>query len=566
MLRVLRIRNIAVAKDVELELGGGFSVLTGETGAGKSILLDGISLVLGGRISKDMIRSGESSATVSAIFSDVPHASGLLAEYGISTDSEGELEIVRTFSADGKSTSRINGRNVSVSALREIGERLISISSQSQSRMLGQKSEYLELLDAYSDTADELLRYSEAYAVYTDAKRELDELEASLRDRVMMTDILTYQLKEINDAKLSDPEEEEKLEKQRARLKDAEKITKHASVVVRALSHNEKGVTASYLIEKARSAVEGLANVLDGADELASKLESIRYEIIDVADQVEAVLDPDMENPEKKLDRIESRLDKIAKLEKKYGADIPAILELRDQLAKKLDHLESGELAVKEQKKRLDDAYENARGIACVISEKRRDGAARLSEAVAASLKYLDIPKALFEIRVSPAYSSDGNEELSPLGYDDVSFMFTANSGQPMQELSRVASGGELSRAMLALKCELSAKQSVGTVIFDEIDTGVSGATSERIGQKLRTLSENVQVICVTHSPQVASLAASHYLITKHDLGNGAESCVHLLAPDERVTEIARIIGGVQVTSKQLQAAREMLEKSTGED
>lgn len=566
MLRVLRIQNIAVAKDVEIEFRDGFCVLTGETGAGKSILLDGISLVLGGRISKDMIRSGEDSARVSAIFSDVPYALQVLSDYGISSDCEGELEIIRTFSSDGKSTSKINGRNVSVSALREIGERLISISSQSESRMLGQKSTYLELLDAYSDTADDLARYSEAYAAYTEAQRELGELEASLRDRVMMTDILTYQLKEINDAKLSDPKEEEKLEKQRARLKDAEKISKHASVVVRALSHNEKGVTASYLIEKAQSAVEGLSNVLDNADELASRLESIRYELGDIVDQVEAALDPDMENPDQKLDRIESRLDKISKLEKKYGADIPAILELRDELARKLDHLESGDLAVKEQTKKLNDTYESARKVACAISAKRCEGAKRLSEAVAGSLKYLDIPKALFEIKVIPKYSADGTEELSPSGFDDVAFMFTANSGYPMQELSKVASGGELSRAMLALKCELSAKQSVGTVIFDEIDTGVSGATSERIGQKLRALSEDVQVICVTHSPQVASLGDSHYLIRKSDLGNGAESAVHLLEPEERVAEIARIIGGVQVTSKQLQAAREMLEKSDGRD
>lgn len=563
MLRVLRIQNIAVAKDVELELGEGFSVLTGETGAGKSILLDGISLILGGRISKDMIRVGENSARVSAIFSDAAGVSDVLSDYGVSPDSEGEIEIIRTFTADGKGTSKINGKNVSVTALRDIGERLISITSQSENRMSGQKSTYLELLDTFSDTVDDLACYSRAYGAYAEAEKELEELEASLRDRVMMTDILTYQLKEINDAKLSDPEEEEKLEKQRTRLKDAEKITKHAALVVRALSHSEKGATASYLIEKAQAAIEGLSGVLDSADELASRLESIRYELIDIADQVDAIVDPDMENPDAKLDRIESRLDKISKLEKKYGVDIPAILEFRDQLAKKLDHLESGDLAVKEQKKKLRDAYENARELARVISEKRRDGAKRLSEAVAQSLKYLDIPKALFEIRVSPRYSPDGSEELSPSGFDDVAFMFAANSGYPMQELSRVASGGELSRAMLALKCELSAKQSVGTVIFDEIDTGVSGATSERIGLKLRGLSRDVQVICVTHSPQVASLGDSHYLISKIDSGQGAQSSVRLLEHEDRVAEIARIIGGVQVTSKQMQAASEMLERNT---
>lgn len=559
MLRVLRIQNIAVAKDIEIEFGAGFSVITGETGAGKSVLLDGISLVLGGRISKDMIRAGESSARVSAIFSDAGCVSDVLADYGISPDSEGEIEIIRTFTSDGKSTSKINGKNASVTALREIGGHLLSISSQAENRMAGQKGVYSELLDAYSDTADDLARYCVAYGEYTEAEKALGELEDSLRDRAMMTDILTYQLKEINDARLNDPGEEEKLEKQRSRLKDAEKIIKHASLVVRALSHSEKGATASYLVEKAQGAVEGLSGVLDGAGELAARLESIRYELLDIADQVDSVVDPDMENPDAMLDRIESRLDKISKLEKKYGADIPAILRFRDQAAEKLGQLGDGELAVKEQKKKLSDAYSEARRLAGIVSQKRRDGAKRLSEAVVRTLRYLDIPKALFEIRVTPRYLPDGSEELSGTGFDDVAFMFTANSGYPLQEMSKIASGGELSRAMLALKCELSAKQGVKTVIFDEIDTGVSGASSERIGLKLRELSGDVQVICVTHSPQVASLGDSHYLIKKTDTGDGARSSVRLLASEERIAEIARIIGGVQVTSKQIQAAGEML-------
>ena len=562
MLRVLRIKNIAVARDVELELDGGFSVLTGETGAGKSILLDGLSLVLGDRVSKDMIRPGESEASVGAIFRGVDGAAHLLAEYGIEPDAEGEIEIRRTFDSEGRSAAKINGRNVSVTALREIGERLANINSQTENRSSAKKRDYLEMLDDFSDTGEALGRYSAAYRDYADALAGLEELKSSLSDRAMMTDIYTYQLREIDEVNLSDPDEEEKLEKQRAKLKDSERIVKYASLVMRALSRSEKGATAAYMIERAESAVDNLAGVIDGADEISARLRSIRFELIDIAEQVADVVEPDMENPGAKLDKIEDRLDKIAKLERKYGADIPSILKFREETAKKLDLLESGELALAEKEKEAVAAYEKARTIAREISKARADGAKKLSAAVAETLKYLDLPKARFEISVAPQYEADGSETLGASGFDDVTFLFTANPGYPLQELAKTASGGELSRTMLAIKCALSAKQNVPTLVFDEIDTGVSGATSERIGLKLKELSRSAQVVSVTHSPQVASLADAHYVIRKTETKTGAESTVKRLDEDERVAEIARIIGGVEVTSKQMQAAGEMIEKN----
>jgi len=558
LLRILRIENIAVAREVELELGRGFSVLTGETGAGKSILIDGLTLVLGGRISKDMIRPGEKNASVTAIFSGVENILPVLDDLGIHPDGEGEITVRRVFSEDGKSSTKINGKNASVSDLRELSSLLVNINGQNDTHTALDQSTHIELLDEYSVL--DRSAYSELYREYLDAVRELKEIKESLRDRSMMTDILKYQIKEIDAAKLSNPDEEEKLEKLRIKLKDIEKISKYTGIVVRALSQSEKGVTAAYMLEKAQAALEQLGGVMENAQELAEKLESMRYEIIDIAEQTSDLIDSDMQNPEEKLDHVEKRLSLISRLEKKYGADISEILSFREEAAQKLDALESGDLAVREAETALAKAYEAALAEAKRLSGIRSENAKILSDQVGASLKYLDMPKARFEVKVSRDYSSDGKEILNPNGCDSVCFMFTANPGYPMKELSKVASGGELSRTVLAIKCALAGKHGVNTVIFDEIDTGVSGATSQKIGMKLRELSKHIQVICVTHSPQVASLADAHFFIHKSEKDGKAESFVRLLTDEERISEIARIIGGVTVTDKQIQAAREMLD------
>lgn len=558
MLRILRIENIAVAREVELELGRGFSVLTGETGAGKSILIDGLTLVLGGRISKDMIRPGEKNASVTAIFSDVENILPELDGLGIHPDEEGEITVRRVFSEDGKSSTKINGKSASVSELRELSSLLVNINGQNDTHTALDQSTHIDLLDEYSEL--DRSAYSGLYREYLDAVRNLKEIKESLRDRSMMTDILKYQIKEIDAAKLSNPDEEEKLEKLRIKLKDIEKISKYTGIVVRALSQSEKGVTAAYMLEKAQAALEQLGGVMENAQELAEKLESMRYEIIDIAEQTSDLIDSDMQNPEEKLDHVEKRLSLISRLEKKYGADISEILSFREEAAQKLDALESGDLAVREAETALAKAYEAALAEAKRLSGIRSENAKILSDQVGVSLKYLDMPKARFEVKVSRDYSSDGKEILNPNGCDSVCFMFTANPGYPMKELSKVASGGELSRTVLAIKCALAGKHGVDTVIFDEIDTGVSGATSQKIGMKLRELSKHIQVICVTHSPQVASLADAHFFIHKSEKDGKAESFVRLLTDEERISEIARIIGGVTVTDKQIQAAREMLD------
>lgn len=558
MLRVLRIENIAVARDVELELHEGFSVLTGETGAGKSILIDGLGIVLGERASKDMIRSGEKSARVSAIFTLSPSEREKLLSCGVEPDSEGELYVVRTLTDDGKSTAKLNGRNIPVSLLREIAPILVNINDQNDSHAMLDRATHIELLDEYSGVS--LGEYSSLYEKYQESVKHLGEIRESLRDSTMMTDILKYQIREIESAKLSDPEEEQKLERLRLKLKGAERISKYTGIVKRALYESEKGATASYMIERAESAIEHLSDVMDNSAEICQRLESIKYELIDIAEQTQDLLGEGMEYPEERLDQVEKRLSLIYKLEKKYGANITEILDFLSQSKKKLDTLESGDLAVKEAERDIESSYKVAYECAKRISDIRKENAKKLAEGVGETLVYLDMPKARFDIELCSDRSPDGKEVLNPRGIDNVSFMFSANTGYPMRELSKIASGGELSRTMLAVKCALSGKQGSGTVVFDEIDTGVSGATSRKIGMKLKELSKTAQVISVTHSPQVASLADSHYLIRKKDVAQKTESSVTLLTDEERVSEIARIIGGINVTDKQTDAAREMID------
>ena len=425
-----------------LSSGRGFPVLTGETGAGKSILIDGLTLVLGGRISKDMMRPGEKNASVTAIFSGVENILPVLDDLGIHPDGEGEITVRRVFSEDGKSSTKINGKNASVSDLRELSSLLININGQNDTHTALDQSTHIELLDEYSVL--DRSAYSELYREYLDAVRELKEIKESLRDRSMMTDILKYQIKEIDAAKLSNPDEEEKLEKLRIKLKDIEKISKYTGIVVRALSQSEKGVTAAYMLEKAQAALEQLGGVMENAQELAEKLREHavrdhRYRRADIRSHRFRYA----ESGRKACDHVEKRLSLISRLEKKCGADISerSCFLLREEAAQKLDALESGDLAVREAETALAKAYEAALAEAKRLSGIRSENAKILSDQVGVSLKYLDMPKARFEVKVSRDYSSDGKEILNPNGCDSVCFMFTANPGYPMKELSKVSIG-----------------------------------------------------------------------------------------------------------------------------
>ncbi len=561
MLRSLYIENIAVAKEADISFGEGFSVLTGETGAGKSVIIDSLEMLSGGKIGREAIRSGEDKATVTGIF-EITDSSAMetLETFGYPPDENNEIQVTRILTADGRSTCRINRRSISLSLLREVGEVLLSIQSQNARGDIYKKSEYIRMLDEFADIGDALSAYGIQYERLLAKKQEIENLKKELSERNMMLDILKYQLKEIDSARLSNPEEDEKLLKLRTKIKGAERITKCAGLVYRALVQNEKGASCAYLIDRAIAAVNQLGDVYENVDETVQKLEEFKYELLDIGERIHDIISDDMpEDPERQLNAIESRLSQIDRLKRKYGESIAEILVFREGLVQKISDLESGELRIGELEKEYDEIKQEAISYAERISDTRKAVAQRLSREIADSLRFLDMPKVKFNIAVYQAHDKDGGYLLNGNGIDDVDFLIATNPGEPMQSLGKIASGGESSRVMLALLTSLTGKKGSGTIVFDEIDTGVSGSTSERIGIMLKRLSEKLQVISVTHSPQIASLADTHYLIQKHEANGRAESSVREITGEERTAEIARIIGGISVTEKQMEAAREML-------
>jgi len=563
MLWNLYIENIAVAKQLEISFREGFTVITGKTGAGKSIIIDSLLLLGGAKNGRELIRSGEEKATVSAIFSCKKESTReRLSRLGYPPDDNDEIQISRQINQDGRSTARINRRTVPVSALKEVMPILMGIQTQSERNTLAEKNSYIDLLDLFADASTERLEYDSCYAVLSEIRGKISELKNAMRERDMMLDILRYQLKEIDSAKLSADDEEERLMKLRSKLKSIEKVSKYSSVVVKALSRSEKGITATYLIERAEAALSQLTEFVDGADEMVAKLENYRYELIDIAERVQDSFDSDdIDNASDKLTQIESRLSLLKKLENKYGATIPEIKAKRAEISAKIADLEEGEIRLVELERDHVKAVAAAEIAALALSEKRLKAASELSDNIISSLRFLDMPKVRFKISVTRMRDQSGANVYNSDGFDDVDFLISANTGEEMQSLGKVSSGGELSRITLAVKTALAGRDESDTLIFDEIDAGVSGGTSERIGIMLGKLAENVQVISVTHSPQIASIAGCHLLIEKNESDGRTESSVREITGEERTAEIARIIGGIEVTQKQYAAAREMLDK-----
>lgn len=550
MLRSLHIENIAVISRVDLELSDGFSVLTGETGAGKSIILDSLNLLLGNRIPKDLIRTGETKASVSALFEELsPRVCEAIAEMGFSAE-DGTLMLHRELSADGRSRTRINGQAVTQGVQREIARMLISIHGQADSQRLLQKSTHRELLDTYGHPDAEKADYAKAYSAWKDAARRLARVSGDGAEKLRRREMLQFQIADIDSHKLK-ADEEELLEKERDRLLYAERINKQATLVHRALRGAEKG-SARDLLARSENALRSLSGIVEDVDLLSDRLAAARSEIEDVAELVLNYVDSDASDPTARIDRIEGRLESISKLKRKYGESISEILAFRDRAQAELDGLELSDeerIALEGEAARLlSDAEEKAR----VLSLYRKKTAEEICERVMDALRFLDMPKVRFAVQIEPC-------ALSEDGADDVEFLFSANPGEPLLPMIRIASGGELSRMMLALRSVINDHDGAATVIFDEIDTGVSGKTSRKIGIKLKESARGAQVLCVTHSAQIASLADAHFRISKDERDGRAHTRVTLLEGEECVEELARILGGIEVTEAQRQAARDMI-------
>ena len=561
MLRSLYIENIAVARQLNVDLSPGFTVITGETGAGKSVMIDCLALITGGKSQREMIRTGAERAVVSAVFSDVVLPDSL-RDAGMEADENGELEICRTLTPDGRSAVRINRRSVPLSVLKELGASLVSIQSQSETRNLLDKSFHLDMLDEYAGTENLLREYAVPYGEWQELTASAQALRESLQQKNMLTDILKYQIKEIDAARLSAPDEDEKLTAMRAKIKNIERIAKYSTFVYRALTQSEKGATASVLLQKSSAALRQLADVMPEAEELAARLDNYRYEIEDIGESARALLDDgDVRDPEKQLNQIEARLSLIERLKRKYGNTISDILAFRRDAAEKLADLESGDEKLSEIEDRIRDVRVRLSRKAAEITQARRTAADVISRSVCDTLSYLDMPKVRFLVDIQKVYAG-GEEQFGPRGSDDVTFMIATNPGEPAMPLAKIASGGEMSRVMLALRSVMNTKSGANTVVFDEIDAGVSGGTSEKIGIKLKEMAGGTQTLCITHSPQIAALADTHLRIRKKVVDGRAESEIEELDENGRVSEIARIIGGVSVTDTQRDAAREMIENN----
>ena len=549
MLRSLYIENVAVLRRVELEPCQGFSVLTGETGAGKSMIIDSINLLLGNRTSRSVLRTGAEKATVSAVFDALsPTVTKSLEEMGFSTD-DGTLMLQRTLFADGRSQVRLNGQTITQGLQREIARMLISIHGQSDSQKLLQKASHGALLDAYAHPDEALAAYREVYHELKRIQKEIDSLVCDESEKLRLREILEYQIADINALKLKEGEEEA-LTRERDRLAYAERINERSELAYRALKGSDK--SAYQLVKRAASALGGIDGLVEGVDELCARLDAVVDELADVAETALSFVDDDREDPTARIDRIEGRLDAISKLKRKYGGSIGAILNFRNEAQTRLDALEDADGRIKELEAALAKKTAEAESLAATLTELRRAAAMAVTREVTDALAFLDMPKVRFEIAVTPA-------PLSESGADDIEFLIATNVGEPLLPMIRIASGGELSRIMLALRSVLNDRDGAATVIFDEIDTGVSGKTARKVGIKLHRTAKHAQVLCVTHSAQIASLADTHYLITKRERDGRAETDVTLLSDDARVEEIARIMGGIEITNAQRDAAREMI-------
>ena len=561
MLLSLHIENVAVIKRVDFEFLPGFMVLTGETGAGKSIVIDSINLLVGAKAEKELIRNGESSAMVSGLFGDLSqYTVDKLAEIGVFADDDGTILIQRTISIDGKNRVLINGRSVNLGTLKSAMPYLVSVHGQSDTASLLNPKNHIDIINLYADCGDLLLEYRAAYSAFENVRKEKNELIRKSREGERMKEILAYQIGDIDSANLHVGEEEKLIDK-KVKLKNSEKITKNSEFVYKALKGSERG-GVSYLLDRSIAALTQISDVVPKYSEYADRLREMLYQIDDISEEVYDTLGEIDDDPTSTLNDIESRLDKISKLKRKYGLTIEEILAFRDRAYAEYEALDNSDELIKQLSIREREAYDKALALANRLHDIRINAAKSLESSVKDTLEFLDMPKVIFFASIKVNVDS-GEKTLNINGIDNVEFYISANRGAEPQPLSKIASGGEMSRIMLALKSVIAGKDGVPTVIYDEIDTGVSGKTARKIGIKMLSLAQSAQLFCVTHSAQIASLGDVHFLISKSDVDGVTQTSVERLDENGRIAELSRILGGIDVTDSQRAAAVDMLKEKT---
>ena len=547
MLSLLHIENIAVIEQADISFDKGFNVLTGETGAGKSIVIDAISAILGQRAYRDMIRTGANKASVRAVFTRVPMLSWF-AENGVEYDEETVIQ--RDIFMDGKNVCRVNGALVTVAILHKLGVQLINIHGQHDSATLFDEENHLRFLDAFADNGDLRADYQEKFAAVSTLRREIDRMTMDEGEKLRRMETLKYQVAEIEKADLKSGEDEE-LEQRRKLLQNSEKLSQGLEEATEALLGGDENDGAAALLAQAAYSLSRIARYSDDYTAFQERLTDLKYQVQDIADEVRDSLDELCYSADE-LERIESRLDVIHRLRRKYGADCHEILAYLDKAQKELDEIEFADDRVEQLKKKLAKQEKEAWDAALLLRKNRQEQGKILADKILSELAQLDMPRVQFQCRFRET-------ELGAEGADGVAFYLSANAGEDLKPLSKVASGGELARIMLSMKNVLAEKDDVDTLIFDEVDTGVSGRAAQRIAEKLRSLAKHKQVLCVTHLPQLAALADTHMLIAKSERDGRTFTTVTPLDKQGRVNELARIIGGTNITETTRKSAEEML-------
>ena len=549
MLTQLHIENIAVIEKADIEFRKGLTVLTGETGAGKSIIVDSLGAVLGARTSRELVRTGADKGVVTAVF-ETNNADKWLEDNGI--DLEDEIIIQRRISAEGKNSCRVCGVPVSVSQLRELGALLLDIHGQNDGRQLMDEANHLAYLDGYGDYGETIDRFKSAYADYKACKKEIQRLSMDEIEKERMADSLQYQIDELEKAQLKVGEEEE-LTAKRDLLRNSEKLTEALNGAYNALYAADQN--AQSLTDEASALIGRAAVIADDLRETADIIENASSLLFDASERIRDFRDSLEFSPEE-YDNIESRLSLIKKLRRKYNMDEEAMLAHLDDCRRKLSELEYADDMLLKLNKQLEKYVDNCKKIAAELSEKRRAAAESLEKRIVSELKDLSMPSVRFSVSVEPLESDVG---FDATGSDDVKFLISANAGEALGRISKIASGGELSRIMLAMKTVFSKNDPIETMVFDEIDTGVSGIAAQRVGEKMSYLSRGKQVLCITHLPQIAAIADNHDLIEKTERNGRTYTEVRELDRKGRALELARMHGGDNISELTLASAEEQL-------
>ena len=548
MLELLHIENIAIIEAADIEFAPGFNALTGETGAGKSIVIDSLSAVLGQRTSRELIRTGAEKAFVSAAFSGM--APELTEELGIQPEADGTLLLQREIQTDGKNVCRVNGRPVTVGQLRALGARLLNIHGQHDGQQLLDEEQHIVYLDSFGRVESLAITYAEKYKNFTDIRRQIGALQMDEAEKARRVDTLQYQIEELRRAKLTSGEEEE-LTARRGMLRNAEKFLDAVAGADYALNGDDSGGGALSALRQAQDALGGVRHLDDAFGQLYERLGEAYSEVYDIAATVEDKRG-ELDVSPGELDRVESRMDLLYRLKKKYGATVEDMLDYQARCEAELAQIEDAGDTLARLEQALSKAEKEARQAAQALSDARKAAAEQLTSQILAELQQLDMGKIRFAVDFA-------EKPLDSDGMDTVRFLMSANVGEELRPIHKIASGGELARIMLAMKNVLSEQDHVGTMVFDEVDTGVSGRAAQKVAEKMARISRRKQVLCVTHLPQLAAMADTHFSVEKGERNGRTYTEVRRLDREQRRRELARLTGGSHVSQTMLDGAEELL-------